>query len=89
MPIEVYLESLLRHVLDIRTILDGYPARDPATGDPITLERALCAARFNLSGMMHEIAVEQLVMAQDAELAAERNALEQKPRKPIRIGGRR
>ena len=55
-PFEQYLKSLMRHLLDVRKLHDGFTATDRRTGKPITLEDACCAVRFNINGMIYELA---------------------------------
>lgn len=50
-PVEVYVQSLHRHIIDLWLHTDGYP--DEAV-DP-DIESVLCAVRFNVNGMLHEI----------------------------------
>ncbi|MFA5387842.1 MAG: hypothetical protein WC322_05690 [Candidatus Paceibacterota bacterium] len=45
-----YLESIERHVLDIRLIMDGHPEEARSTMDD-----ALGGARFNINGLWHEV----------------------------------
>lgn len=49
MPVNVYLKSLVRHVMDVRLHMRG-------RGDEATepLMNALCAARFNINGLLYE-----------------------------------
>jgi hypothetical protein len=51
MPVEVYKHSLSRHNEDLRLILEGHP--EEATEQDI--ETVLCAIRFNVNGMLHEL----------------------------------
>lgn len=48
MPREVYVSSLLRHVMDVWLETDGYESRDG-------LSEALCAVIFNASGLLLEV----------------------------------
>lgn len=49
-PIQAYVSSLSRHVLDVLLAMEGYPLEARAS-----LEDALCAVLFNANGMLHEI----------------------------------
>lgn len=49
MPVQEYLSSLLRHVVDIWLLHEGRPG--VATQD---IEEALCGALFNIQGYLHE-----------------------------------
>jgi len=50
MPREVYVESLMRHVHDVWSLHEACPVEEG-----VTLEESICAAMFNLEGMLHEI----------------------------------
>lgn len=45
---DVYLKSLLRHVMDVWKIHRGYKGRD-------SIEEALCAVMFNTMGYLYEL----------------------------------
>ncbi len=47
-PRQAYMDSLLRHVMDVWLEHDGFPSRDG-------LEDALCAIIFNAQGYLHEV----------------------------------
>ena len=52
MPVEqVYKHSLSRHIEDLRLIFEGFP--EEATEQ--NMEVVLCAIRFNVNGMLHEL----------------------------------
>ena len=53
-PIEAYMDSLLRHVFDLWKLHRGYETKDRLTGEPITIRKALCAILFNAFGYLHE-----------------------------------
>lgn len=53
MPINVWLESLVRHMEDVKLIADGYP--DVATTPD--MKKALCAVLFNAQGLLYQILV--------------------------------
>jgi hypothetical protein len=57
MPQEVYADSLLRHVWDLWSALNGEP-----TSEPTTPEELLCAIMFNAQGLLFE----RLVAKQEA-----------------------
>lgn len=46
-PLDVYLESLLRHVQDVWCCLEG--------DETVDLEDSLCGVSFNSDGMLHEV----------------------------------
>ena len=52
---EAYRESLHRHFVDLWLHLDGYP-EEAVDSD---IESVLCAIRFNVNGMLHEILKEK------------------------------
>lgn len=47
-PIDVYMKSMLRHVMDVWKLNRNLPAAED-------LETALCAVLFNAQGMLHEV----------------------------------
>lgn len=55
MPLDAYMKSLWRHVLDAWTLHRGLPATD-YDGNPVDLKEALCAVLFNVQGYLHELA---------------------------------
>jgi hypothetical protein len=50
MPIDSYMESLLRHVMDLWLLHDGYEVTRPETGDVVTIHDALGGIFFNCQG---------------------------------------
>lgn len=54
MPFHVWLESLVRHMEDVKLIADGH--YDVATTPDI--EKALCAVLFNAQGLLYQILVD-------------------------------
>jgi hypothetical protein len=50
-PMDTYWHALSRHILDFRLIYEQYP-EEARTTDII---EALCAIRFNVDGMIHEL----------------------------------
>lgn len=50
-PLSVYQESLHRHFVDLWLHHDGF-AEEATDGDIVSI---LCALRFNVNGMLHEI----------------------------------
>ena len=56
MPKRVYLESLLRHVLDV---WGGVTWDDSVVLTPTGLEDALCAVIFNASGLLRAVLLER------------------------------
>jgi hypothetical protein len=61
-PKDAYIKSLIRHVLEVWLIEDGYEARDEK-GNVIDLETALCAIIFNASGRLFEDLKETVLKA--------------------------
>jgi hypothetical protein len=54
-PVEDYFDSLSRHISDLKLIKEGFPG-EAADHD---LETVLCAIKFNVDGMLHEILKER------------------------------
>ncbi len=52
-PRGAYLSSLMRHVLNVWTIEDGFVAAD-SDGEVVEYEEALCGVLFNAMGLLHE-----------------------------------
>jgi hypothetical protein len=59
-PTEAYIDSLLRHQIDVWLHLRGFPdkAREP-------LKEALCAVLFNVQGLLYNILLEEYRLAQE------------------------
>ena len=57
-PLDAYMKSLMRHVQDIWLHHRGYGYKAKEG-----LEEALCAARFNVNGMLFELLKQQLPQA--------------------------
>lgn len=55
-PVDAYWHSLSRHVLDLRLQWEGYPG-SARTSDMI---ESLCAIRFNVDGLLHELLRKEL-----------------------------
>lgn len=54
-PEDVYVKSLLRHVLDVWELhRSGGPVYD-FDGNPVDLKQALCGVLFNTQGLLHEV----------------------------------
>lgn len=54
-PLDVYIKSLDRHVLDLKRVHRGYVATNPDMGDaPFTIEELCCAIMFNVMGYLKE-----------------------------------
>lgn len=53
-PLDVYMKSLLRHVMDLWALHRGVPAVRPETGQPATVDEALGGLLFNAMGYWHE-----------------------------------
>ena len=56
-PLEAFMDSGLRHVMDWWHLHNNLPVTDRKTGEPITTKTALCAVLFNAMGYLHEILV--------------------------------
>lgn len=63
MPVEAYMKSLLRHVLDLWLVHDG-----AAMFARSSKEDALCAILFNTQGYLHELEKARLAEAEEAML---------------------
>jgi hypothetical protein len=59
-PIEAYMDSLLRHTFDLWKLHRGYKTVDRVTGKPVTIRKALCAILFNAFGYLHEYIKKEL-----------------------------
>lgn len=57
-PLDAYMKSMLRHVMDVWTLHRGTDVKGP-DGHVITLEEALCAVLFNVQGYLHQLIEEQ------------------------------
>lgn len=53
-PLDSYMKSLIRHVMDVWLIHRGYAVRRPEDGSPVSIEDALGGALFNVQGYWHE-----------------------------------
>ena len=54
-PVPVYEESLMRHMVDVWLHLEGFEAE---ANEP--LEEALCGMLFNVGGLLHETILKRL-----------------------------
>ena len=54
-PLDAYMKSLLRHVMDLWLIHRGNEVIDPATGALVSRDQALCGVLFNTQGYLHEL----------------------------------
>lgn len=54
-PIETYMKSMLRHVMDLWLVQRYNKVIDPKDGLTITRQEALCAILFNAFGFLHEL----------------------------------
>lgn len=52
-PTDAYLSSLMRHILNVWVIEDGFVAVD-SDGAVVDYEEALCGVLFNAMGLLHE-----------------------------------
>jgi len=59
-PLNVYIKSLFRHVIDLWFLHRGYQRFDKITGKKITKKEALCAILFNTQGYLFEILKNEL-----------------------------
>ena len=50
MPIDSYMESLLRHVMDLWLLHEGIEVTRPENGEPVTMHDALGGCFFNIQG---------------------------------------
>ena len=50
-PMDAYWHSMSRHILDLRLLWEGY-GKEARTRDIVEV---LCAIRFNVDGMIHEL----------------------------------
>lgn len=55
---EVYLDSLVRHTMDVWLLCDGFTAED--NHGLVIIENALCGIIFNSTGMLHELLVKEI-----------------------------
>lgn len=55
MPLDSYMKSLLRHVMDLWMIHRGLAAVRPEDGHAVTIEEALGGVLFNAQGYWHEV----------------------------------
>ena len=53
-PIDSYMKSMWRHLMDVWMIHRGLEPAQPETGKPVDKVEALCALLFNVQGMLHE-----------------------------------
>jgi hypothetical protein len=79
MAVEVYKHSLSRHTEDLRLILEGHP--EEATEQDI--EIVLCAIRFNVNGMLHEVIKKRLDIYERREAIDAVHAKHNKKSTPI------
>lgn len=54
LPMDVYMKSMWRHFMDVWMLHRGGQPISPDSGEPVSLEEALCAVLFNVQGMLHE-----------------------------------
>jgi hypothetical protein len=54
MPLSCYVKSALRHMFAWWTLHRGYPVVDKKTGEPVSVEDALCGIIFNTQACLHE-----------------------------------
>ena len=58
-PVDVYMKSLFRHVVDSWSIRRGLHTIDTKDGHKVDIEEALCGVLFNAFGLLHEILKEK------------------------------
>ena len=75
-PVEVYADSLVRHVLDVQLWLDK-----EAPLYPDNIEEKLCAVLFNAEGILFEL----LKRKRDGSVSDRRQNRRRTPRKPCRV----
>lgn len=49
-----WIDSLIRHTMDLWRLKHGYTVIDPDTGKPTTAKDLLCAILFNTMGLLYE-----------------------------------
>ena len=54
-PNQEYVKSMWRHFFDVWAIMRGYTCVEPLTGDEVDIQEALCALRFNVNGLLHNL----------------------------------
>lgn len=54
-PLQSFMDSMFRHVVDVWLIHEGHESIRPETGEKIELDEALCGVMFNSMGYLHEI----------------------------------
>lgn len=52
-PLETYLDSLMRHIMAIWLLEQGFTEKD--NHGPVDIQESLCGVIFNSMGMLHEI----------------------------------
>jgi hypothetical protein len=57
-PIDVYMEGLLRHTMAVWLIQQGFRSFD--NNGEVTLKDSLCGVMFNSIGMLHEILKDEI-----------------------------
>jgi hypothetical protein len=67
-PDKAYLKSMYRHFIDVWSIMRGYQCQDIRTGEYITLPTALCALKFNVDGLLFNVAQKQHMIIRHGEL---------------------
>jgi len=53
-PLDAYMKSLLRHVIDVWELHRGGAPINPDNGELVTMDEALCGVLFNAFGYLHE-----------------------------------
>jgi len=57
-PVDVYIEGLLRHTMAVWLIQQGFKSYD--NHGEVNLKDSICGAMFNCIGMLHEILKEEI-----------------------------
>ena len=63
-PLDAFYHSLSRHILDLRLIWEGYDSE--ARTDNLT--EVLCAVKFNVDGMLHELVKKRTVTSASSSM---------------------
>jgi hypothetical protein len=58
--VESYVQSMLRHMMDVWLLHRGHNPKQPETGEPVDKVEALCALLFNVQGLLHETLKEKV-----------------------------
>ena len=53
-PLDSYMKSMFRHMMDVWMLHRGITPTQPETGEPVDFKEALCGLLFNVQGYLHE-----------------------------------